>query len=89
MLELIRECLEEVGIDPTMRRIDGVYYTIMWEYTLRFKDITKEDVHQYIKDTFNFKRVKATKLARKMYSKDVILGELNGFLIIRDFKKRK
>jgi hypothetical protein len=87
LLALIIECLKEVGFEPTDKRIDTIFYSIMWEHTMNYHNITKESIHDHIEYNFNFRRVRDSKLARKIYANKII-SEIDGYLLIQDFNTK-
>lgn len=79
---LIADYLSEVGFEPSSRRKDQLFHWIKWDCMLTPSLIEDIDVNNYAENLYNYQRLKATKLSRKVY-KDKIIHDKNGWILIR------
>lgn len=85
----IGDRLKEYDFEPTNKRVEGIFYTIMWEFVYNIGDISDEVIDGYIKDVYNFDRFRNNRLAQKMIPKDDIIKTTDKWIYVRDYGNKK
>jgi hypothetical protein len=84
----IKNRLVEFDFEPTSKRADGIFYTIMWEFSYSMNNISNDVIDSYIKDVYNFDRYRNTRLAQKMFKNDII-KKTDKWIYVRDYGNKK
>jgi hypothetical protein len=84
----IKSRLIEYDFEPTTKRADGIFYTMMWSFSYQMNNIPDNVIDEYIKDVYNFERYRNTRLAQKML-KDDIIKTTDKWIYVRDYGDKK
>ncbi len=85
---LIGHRLKEFDFQASPKRIDHIFYTMMWDYH-RNMDLTAEGIDNDIKDLYNFRMFKNTRLALKKTKKEDIIKKTDKWIYVRDYGDKK
>ncbi len=87
LYDRISKRLREYNLEPTDRRTDSVFYTLMWEFPNYMRELSDKDIDNTIMSLYNFRRYKNTRLARKILAKDII-EVTDEWIYVRDYDKK-
>lgn len=79
--------LREYDLEPTEKRADSVFYTLMWEFPNYMNRLEEKDIDNTIMSLYNFRRYKNTRLARKLL--DDIIKTTDEWIYVREYGDKK
>lgn len=83
IITLVRTYLNDVGL-LSERKVSQLSNWVEWEAMIEAPlFIDYKYVQEKAEDLYRFKRIKATKLAKKMLDKRDIIKEYNGYFLVR------
>ena len=77
----IKERLREFELEPTRRRVSQLYHCYHWYVHLHMKD----SIDYMIQDVYRFKRIRNTRLAKKLVDQDKVLRYTDNWIYLRNY----
>ena len=78
---LIKERLREFELEPTKRRVSQVHHCYHWYVHLN----NCIEIDDMIQDMYRFRRIRNTRLAKKMVDQDKVLRYTDNWIYLRNY----